>query len=364
MNGLIINGRFMAARPTGVQRVAYELVRQLGIHREELTQLFGAPPRILAPRGVDYAVNPSSLLLDCDSRLKGHAWEQFELPYRAKGALLLSLCNLSPVFASLAGVDSVTMFHDAQVFTSPASYSLAFRLAYQRIQPMIGARARRILTVSHFSASQLAQFGMAPADRIRVIHNGIDHSGGAMKDSSILTRLGLTAGGYVLALASAQAHKNIGVLLRAFAGEGCPPLKLVLFGAGDRADFPEAGDQVLFAGRVDDGELAALMASALCFAMPSTTEGFGLPPLEAMAQGCPAVIAPCGALPEVCGDAALQAAPDDPAAWQAAFAVLQDDPALRAHLVEKGVARARDFTWRRAGEQLMAVLREVRAGQA
>lgn len=361
MSGLVINGRFMAARPTGVQRVAYELVRQLGRHREELGDLFGAPPRILAPRGVDYAVNPSSLLLDCDSWLRGHAWEQIELPLRARGAVLLSLCNLSPVLAVRAGVECVTMFHDAQVFTSPASYSAAFGAAYRWAQPRIGAQARRILTVSHFSAGQLAQFGMAPAERIRVIHNGIDHAGKMMADRAILSRLGLEHGGYVLALASAQAHKNIDVLLRAFADGGCGGVKLVLFGAGGAEDFPAAGPDVVFAGRVSDGELAALMGDALCFAMPSTTEGFGLPPLEAMAQGCPAVIAPCGALPEVCGDAALQAAPDDPAAWRGAFALLHEDAALRARLVQRGLAQAGQFTWVRAGDALMAVLREVAA---
>ena len=105
------------------------------------------------------------------------------------------------------------------------------------------------------------------------------------------------------------------------------------------------------------------MASALCFAMPSLTEGFGLPPLEAMALGCPAVVAPCGALPEVCGDAALYAAPDQPGQWQAAITSLAADPALRARLAGRGREHAQAMTWERAGDTLMDVLREIRSGR-
>ncbi len=257
------------------------------------------------------------------------------------------------------------MFHDAQVWTTPESYSWAFRQFYRQVQPKVGASARRILTVSHFSAQQLAQFGMAPAERIRVIHNGIDHAGAASGDGAILAKLGLEPGNYVLALSNVQVHKNIGVLLRAFEGGACAPLKLVLFGGAAAADFVAAGSpvgpDVVFAGRVSDTELSALMAAALCFAMPSTTEGFGLPPLEAMSQGCPAVIAPCGALPEVCEGAALEASADDPQAWIDAFTRLRDQPDLRARMIEAGLTQAERFTWDNAGDALMQVLREVRA---
>lgn len=140
-------------------------------------------------------------------------------------------------------------------------------------------------------------------------------------------------------------------------------IRLVLFGSEGLAAFANAGlpvpEGVVFAGRVSDAELTALMGAALCFAMPSTTEGFGLPPLEAMALGCPAVVARCGALPEVCGDAALYAAPDQPEQWRAAFLRLAADAGLRALLAEQGREQAQAMSWERAGDQLMDVLREV-----
>ncbi len=363
--GLSINGKFLAARPTGVHRVARELIGQLGRHREELTELFGAAPTILAPRNVAPDAIAARLPLVRDSVLTGQAWEQLELPLRARGKLLLSFCNLAPLLHG----SSVPMFHDAQTFSTPQSYSRAFRNFYRLAQPLMGARALRVLTVSEFSRGELAHYGVAQAGKIRVIHNGVTHGGVPSADGTILGALGLRAQGYVLALASTQAHKNIRVLLEAFArpvgAEQAGGLRLVLFGAEGAADFARAGlvvpEGVVFAGRVRDGELTALMAGALCFAMPSTTEGFGLPPLEAMAQGCPAVVAPCGALPEVCGAAALYAAPDLPGQWREAFGQLAQHPDLRARLSARGRKHAQAMTWERAGDALMDVLREIGA---
>ena len=220
--------------------------------------------------------------------------------------------------------------------------------------------------MSDFSAGELVRYGIAPADKISVIQHGVGHGLGEVPDAAIVARLGLTPGRYVLALASTQAHKNLAVLLAAFAGDRPAGVRLVRFGGEGPARFAEAGlvvpDDVTFAGRVSDAELAGLMASALCFAMPSTTEGFGLPPLEAMYLGCPAVVAPCGALPEVCGAEALYAAPDQPDEWRDAIIRLAGDADLRRRLATAGRARALSMNWDRAGDKLMAVLRGIVRG--
>ena len=224
----------------------------------------------------------------------------------------------------------------------------------------------RVLTVSEYSRAELVRYGIAPAERIRVIHNGVDHGQPLTPDQSIVARLGLVPGHYVLALASTQAHKNINVLLDAFSKYSLPGLKLVLFGSAGPAQFAAAGmntsESVVFTGRVSDSELTALMETALCFATPSLTEGFGLPPLEAMALGCPAVVSPCGALPEVCGDGALYVAPDRTDHWRGAFLQLSEDRQLRSAMVARGRQQASIMTWARAGDQLMEVLRDVASG--
>jgi glycosyltransferase involved in cell wall biosynthesis len=168
---------------------------------------------------------------------------------------------------------------------------------------------------------------------------------------------------YVVALANVQAHKNIPLLLKAFADPAVRALKLVLVGDADPTRFQALGcalpQNVVFSGRIDDGELRALLEGALCLAFPSTTEGFGLPPLEGMTVGCPAVLAPCGALPEVGGDAAIFAAADDPAAWVKAINELANNPQVWGRYSFAGQERSKLFTWERAGEKLVDAIRSV-----
>ena len=362
-DNVVINGRFLSATMTGVHRTAFGLVDQLICHQAEVADLFGRPASIAAPHTVALTDRLPRMAIDRTGVLAGQWWEQLELPAKARGKLLLNFCNLAPVLSPT----SITMIHDTQVFTSPKSYTPAFGRFYRTVQPMIGARAVRVLTVSRFSAEQLVRWNVAPADRIRVIHNGVDHVAHAAADPAILGALGLGTARYVLALSSVQAHKNLKVLLEAFASERLADLTLVLFGAEGRSAVMAASiaagltvpPNVVFAGRVSDGALRALTENALCYAMPSRTEGFGLPPLEAMLSGCPAVVSTGGALPEVCGDAALYADPDRPAAWIGAIRAVADDPELRARHAALGRLRAAHFTWARAGESLMEVLREV-----
>lgn len=355
-SGLKINGRFLEAKPTGVQRVARQLLFQLQQHEDAIGRLFADGMTVCAPHNVTAIGDDSTIRLDVSSILTGQAWEQIELPRRASGQLLLSLCNLAPI----ASRNAITMIHDAQVYTMPSSYSRAFRRWYRLVLPRIGHRHLQILTVSEFSAKQLVEFGVAPADRITVIHNGVDHVLDFTPDPSINQAHGLARHGYVVALASTQHHKNIGVLLRAFEQGRTGDTRLVLIGGTGASEFAAQGLTVppgtLFAGKVSDGEMRALMEDALCFAMPSLTEGFGLPPLEAMMLGCPAVLAPCGALPEVCGDAALYADPHDPAAWADTMRRLRDEPGLRDHLVEAGRAQSGQFTWAAAGRRLVETI--------
>jgi glycosyltransferase involved in cell wall biosynthesis len=258
---------------------------------------------------------------------------------------------------------AITLIHDAQVFITPESYSWGFANWYRQVLPVLGRRHARIAAVSHYSAAQLVRFGVATADRISVIPNGADHLLDHDARPEIKARLQLGERTFVVALANLQAHKNIGLLLQAFAAPALGALTLVLVGADDRASFEARGHavppNVVFAGRVGDGELRALLEAALCVAFPSTTEGFGLPPLEGMTVGCPAILAPCGALPEVGGEAALYAAADDPRQWVEAICALTADQETWKRYSDAGRHRAGLFTWDRAGERLLAVIRSV-----
>jgi glycosyltransferase involved in cell wall biosynthesis len=357
---IVINGKFLRAHSTGVHRVAAELANALAeLEREGHEAVRGLAFSLWLPKDGRARAEQIRLPRRIVNFLTGIPWEQITLPAVQGRATLLNLCNIGPVLSR----NAVTMIHDVQVHLSPGSYSRPFRLWYHLVQPIFARRHRRILTVSAFSRDQIARVGLCPAERIVVVHNGVDHILRVPPERGVVERLGLARHGYVVALSTTQEHKNIGLLLKAFADPALAATPLVLVGAQGRSEFERAGHQVppkvRFAGRVDDGELRALMEDALCLAFPSTTEGFGLPPLEAMLIGCPAIVAPCGALPEVCGDAALYAPPDDPAPWVEQINALRQSPARRAEFAERGRSHAARFSWREAAVTLANSLREL-----
>lgn len=357
---LILNGKFLSAGPTGVHRVAGELSRALS---RLIAQGYPGTERLrhtgLAPHDGMARAQALPLAVRRLGPLRGIAWEQLVLPLRKGRGTLLNLCNIGPALAR----DAITMIHDTQVQLTPQSYRPAFRWWYRAVQPLIGRRHRHVLTVSEFSRGQILRAGLCRAERISVIPNGTDHMLEVAADPAAFDRLGLIPGGYVVALASDLPYKNIAVLLRAFARPELASLRLVLFGSGGPDAFARRGLAVpasaVFAGRISDGELRCLLERALALAFPSLTEGFGLPSLEAMQVGCPVVAAPCGAIPEVCGEAALYADPGDEAAWAAALARLHDDAGLRATLITRGRKRAGLFTWEKAAQKLVGILASI-----
>jgi glycosyltransferase involved in cell wall biosynthesis len=355
---IILNGRFLSAASTGVHRVGRELIWALD---RILPSDEPIPKFIIATvGGSPQPLNLRHISVNQTGWLRWQFWEQISLPRFAKRRLLVNLCNLAPVWRP-----GVIMIHDAQVHISPKSYSKAFAAFYKIVQPIMARRAVRVLTVSAYSKAMLVKYGVAPADKITVIHNGVDHILRVASDADAVARLGLVAGRYVVALATTQAHKNVCVLIAAFADPALADATLVLVGAATADDFARAGHacppNVVFAGRVSDGVLRALLEDAACLAFPSTTEGFGLPPMEAMILGCPAVVAPCGALPEVCGGAAVYADPHDPAAWAKTLARFVDDPQARATAGEAARLHAGAFTWARSAAQLLDVLTELQS---
>ncbi|MDQ0304706.1 glycosyltransferase involved in cell wall biosynthesis [Ancylobacter polymorphus] len=358
---ICINGRFLAGPPAATYAVAERLSRAL-----VALGASGAYPadwrmRVLAP--------PNACALDAGLPVErvgsrtGNLWEQIDLPRAAGGRLLINFAARSPLLLR----NGLTMVHDAQVFTAPSSYSLAFRATLKANIRLAGRRQLGLLTVSDFAKSELVGLGLAPAERVHVIPNGVDHALRAPPQTEILARFGLAPRGYALALANLMPHKNIPLLIRAFARPALAGMTLVLVGGTGRAAFAAAGvtagANVVFPGYVNDGEMRALQENALAVCTPSLTEGFGLPPVEGLMLGTPAVIAPCGALPEVCGPGALQADPHDPSAWEAALLRLRDESGLRARLARDGRAFVARFTWHAAGRRLLEVVDTVAASR-
>jgi glycosyltransferase involved in cell wall biosynthesis len=360
---IIINGRFLGQATTGVQRYATEVVRGLdGLLEQGEIDSARYDIQIVVPRGTTPRLMLRHMTVQEVGRLRGHAWEQVELPRFAPDGLLVNLCNVAPVLRRR----QVVTIHDASVFAAPEAYSVGFRLWYRFLLSRLAHRATRVLTVSEFSRAELSRYcGVEPA-LLQVIHHGGDHLASVVPDRSILTRHGLEGKPYVLAVSSRARHKNFGALLRAVrhVHEAMPDVRIVIvggsfprvFGAGEL----EAVDGV-YTGYVSDAELKALYMDARCFAFPSLYEGFGLPPLEAMACGCPVVAARAASLPEVCGDAAAYFDPRDPGALAGAILGVLGSRSLELDLRARGLARAATFTWLSCARRTFGALEQALA---
>lgn len=355
---LAINGRFLRRRPSGVDRFALETIRALDalLHRDD-EALRETRVTLLVPADAEPPQGLSRVGIERFGRLKGQAWEQIELPWRLRGRLLLNLCNTAPLLPRRQAV----VIHDAATVRMPEAFTPAFRAVYAALMPRLGRRADHLLTVSEFSRGELQSAWGIDRDRVTVLVEGAEHILREDADPEVIDRERLPRGGYVLAVGNLAPYKNLGTLLRATTLGGPLPVKTVLVGGSSSRIFRDAGlalpPGVRLTGYVSDAQLRALYESAACFVFPSRYEGFGLPPLEAMACGCPVIASDAASIPEVCGDAALSFDCDDPAALRAQLDRLLGDPALQAALAEAGRRRAATYTWERAARGLLDAVR-------
>ncbi len=311
-----------AARPElgGVERWTRELSARLpGLGDYEVIR----PPRALSHRA-------------------GHAWEQVVLPLRARGKdALLCPANLAP----LVSRNAVVIIHDAAPLRHPGWYSPAYARLQRRLLPLIARRARKVVTVSEFSAAELRELLGVDA---HVVYGGVDPRFGPDAAPADLGRP------YVLCVASHTRRKNLAALVpaaRRLAAEGID----VVVAGGHRPQFAaEAGlDALKLLGHVDDADLPGLYTGARAFVLPSLYEGFGLPVIEAMASGVPVLAASTSALPETSGGAARLVADGE---WEAALTELLGDGAARERLRAAGLERAAAFSWDRTAREIDALL--------
>ena len=352
-----INGKFLAQPLTGVQRFAFETV--LALDRLLAKHTLPHPFVLVAPAGQVHS-GPELVAIPIVSVPASslHAWEQIALPARTRGAFLLNLAGSAPLLKR----DQVCTFHDAAIFDFPSAYSKAFVRWYRFLFRVQARFCKGVLTVSEFSRTRLLQRLVLARLHVNVVPNGCDHLEPMQADESILSTHGLQPGTYLLAVGSANPSKNFPALLRAFDAMKQNSTRLVVAGGGNTVVFAReeargGGAEVIRTGRVTDAQLKALYLHAKAFVFPSLYEGFGIPPLEAMACGCPVVASNAEAIVETCGTAALYFDPRDVGSMTGALERICENDELRETLRCTGLARAAEFTWRRSATALLAALR-------
>ena len=331
---LVVNGKWLGARQSGMQRYAGEVARRILAARPSA--------RVIAPAN---AVLPEWLPAErvTRSRLSGVPFEQLALPRLARGATLLNLAGAAP----LVKRNQLVVMHDATPARFPQTFSRRFVAWYSVMNRVLSRRARYLATVSEFSRGELAD--VLGTDRFTVAPNGHEHVLGLGSTFSPTTE-------YVLLVGNLTPNKNLVPVAAALAAAG---IRVVVVGAGGASNVyaQQAGldlPGVELAGRVSDDELAGLLRGARALVFPSLYEGFGLPIVEAQALGCPVIASDRASIPEVAGDGALYFDALDPAQAVALVQGLDDD--TRRALVERGHANVARFTWDSTAETLLALV--------
>lgn len=340
MASIALNARFFSHKPTGMQRYGIEMANRLS--------------------DVLDVVRPSVPMKGA----KGHLWEQMYLPTATRHRLLWSPNNTGP----LAVARQLCTIHDIIPVDHPEWFNARFAQWYEWLLPKLVNRVEHMIAVSQFTKDRVVErFGVRP-EKISVVWNGVDatfYPRSTAEIAAMRQSAGLPEGRYVLSLGSLEPRKNLARLLvawRKLAEEIDPDIQLVVAGAKGasqvfaQADLGPIPARVHFAGYIPQEQLPMLYSGAMALVYPSLYEGFGLPPLEAMACGCPVVTSSTTSLPEVAGTASILVDPRDTDAIANGMWKLLSSKTLRHDLSRRGQHHARSLTWDRSAAATRKIL--------
>jgi glycosyltransferase involved in cell wall biosynthesis len=332
---VVIDGRALAGNRTGIGVHTAEIARRLGVE---------PPPLIASHMPIDDQTGLERCRFRVDRAPLGVLWQQALLP-RIAGDVLWSPHTTLPLTGALPAVATL---HDFTTLTMPHRHRLSTLLSFNLFIGRSLQKAARIAAVSRRVAEEAMRWFAVPPRRIEIVPNGVDpfFSPGAEPE-----------GDFILFAGTLEPRKGIDDLVAVWRSLPAPRPRLVLAGdAGWGVRLP-AGIEVT--GYVPRERLRQLYRTARLFVYPSRSEGFGIPPLEAMACGAAVVATRVGAIPDYAGDAALLVDPGDLDALRAAVVRLLRDAPLRAELRGRGAERARAYSWDESARRMTALLAEA-----
>ena len=348
---IYINGRFLTQPMTGVERYAYNICKALAGLQQPFT--------IVCPKApIADCYDVSGMDVVHYGFGNSHLWEQFVLPFffiGKKDYVVLSFTGLGSILIR----NKVMTVHDLSFLENPSWFSRAYYWWYKMMTPLAVRTSRHIITVSEFSKSEILRFyPFVKSSKVSVAYPAVDTSHFHTSDHQAAP-----AERFALTVSSLDPRKNFLRLVEAFNGiEDC---KLYIVGNANRVFGGEGGkdlekDNVKVLGRVSDEELLRLYHQAECFIFPSIYEGFGIPPIEAMACDCPVLASDIPVLREVCADAAEFFDPYDvESIHNAILAYLKDTDTKKPLLQAKGKATVQRFSWQQSAQAIILLAKEM-----
>jgi len=348
MQTIVINARFLTQKITGTQRYAVEVSKILS--ELNINTIFVSPNNVIN-EDIAYKLNFQKI-----GKFTGHLWEQFDLPFFLKkigNPLLVNFVNTAPLFYK----NQVVTIHDLAFLRHPEWFSKKFYLFYKFLIPKVAHSALKVITVSNFSKKEIISLLKIPEKKIEVVYGAVNKKFKPFYGEKE---------NYILTVASLDPRKNFRNLILAFTKLKLRDYKLIIVGRKNRIFSNKELNFLItkisnieFTGYISEEELIKLYQKAKLFIYPSLYEGFGLPPLEAMACGCPVVVSNVASLPEVCGDAAYYVDPYDVENIAEGMYKVLTDKVLRESLIKKGLERVKQFSWEKTAREILKVIESL-----
>lgn len=351
-----VNGRFLQRSMTGVERFGKSVLLAVDDMLGDLPS--SSEWIILMPPGGDADYGFRNMKVSPCGRFSGHLWEQVDLVAASRKGLLINLCNSAPILHP----HQLTVIHDALVYRFPEGFSRSYGLLHRTLGRLLAKRSR-LATVSSFSQSELSAILKVPAEKIAVIPNALDHFDHVQPDEGVLDTFDLRRRRYLLFVGSPAPNKNLTRAIEAFRQADAQDACFVVVGSAAKSfsqglgvDLPET---LIRTGRLFDEQVKALYMHAAALVFPSTYEGFGIPPLEAMSLDCPVIASDIPVVREVCADAARYFDPLDISAMTGAINDVLQNRIDSGALISAGRRRTQAFSWRRSAGELLRIVGEM-----
>ncbi|MDQ4075345.1 MAG: glycosyltransferase family 4 protein [Chloroflexota bacterium] len=357
-------------RSAGISNYIYQLVRHLSVGGD-FRYIVWTSEHVGDLGGVERRVTP----LPTRRPPVRILWEQLLQPYavaRVRPALLHGMAFVLPLWLTVPGVITI---YDLTFLHMPEAFRPLNRLYLRTVTTVSARRATHICTIAEHGRQDVARYLGVPLDKITVVYPGLDPRFATPPTKAAIDVFRVQKGlpeRYVLYLGTLEPRKNIPALLRAFATvrSRVPGVSLLVAGGkgwGYEEIFAETErlglrDSVHFPGFVPSEELALWYSAAELFVYPSRYEGFGLPPLEAMACGTPVIVSDATSLAEVVGEAGQTVSPDDEVALAEMMVALLTNPEARQACRAQGLVQAARFDWRASASTQVDVYHHVLRG--